>query len=328
MIQTVEAFCLQHELIHTGDHIVVACSGGPDSLALLDIMARLKDTYCLHITACYIHHGIRQAADEEVAVVRGEAHKRDCDFIWHAVNVPALALERHESEEATGRAERYRLLRQTAKDCAATAIAVAHHRNDQAETILLHLLRGSGLTGLGGMRPRNGLIIRPLLSVSRSDIEMYVHSQNLVPCIDETNASRDYTRNRIRLDLLPELQTYNPAVVDDLNRLARIIRTDDDFISQEAGSRYEKYIYRGQHLLSLPKKKLLAEPLAIQRRMIRLFLQEWTGSSLNISFTWVETLLQLASKGARKEFRTKRFRAYTTYTALCLGQAVDRCKKK
>jgi tRNA(Ile)-lysidine synthase len=327
MMQAVEAFCLHHELIHEGDHIVVACSGGPDSLALLDIMARLKDTYHLQITACYIHHGIRQAADTEVAVVRREAHKRGCDFIWHYVNVPALALWRHESEEATGRAERYRLLRRTAEDCGATAIAVAHHRNDQAETVLLHLLRGSGLAGLGGMRPRSGLIIRPFLAVSRRDIQLYVRSRQLVPCIDETNASRAYTRNRIRLDLLPELQAYNPAVVDDLDRLARIIRADDDFISQEAKWRYETYIQRSQGLLSLPKKELLAEPAAIKRRLIRLLLEEWTGSSLDIPFIWVETLLQLAAKGARKEFRTKRFRAYTTYTDLCLAHAVGRCKK-
>ena len=328
MIETVERFCHTHKLFHDGDRIVVACSGGPDSLVLLDILSRLRDKYHLHLTACYIHHGIRRAADKEVAVVRREAHKRGCDFVWHYVNVPALAHWRHESEESTGREERYRLLYHTAENCGAAAIAVAHHRNDQAETVLLHLLRGSGLSGLAGMRPKSGMIIRPFLAVTRKDIEKYAASHQFSPCIDETNASRIYRRNCIRMDLLPELQAYNPAIINDLNQLADIVRADDDFICQEAKTRYEGWIKRNKDSIAIGKQCLLSEPLAMQRRLVRLLLEEWTGSSLNISFIWITTVLQLAAKGAGKEFRTKKFRAYTTWDALCIGNVVGRNKKK
>lgn len=327
MIDKVEAYCLHYGLIHDGDKIIVACSGGPDSLALLDILSRLREKYHLHLTACYIHHGIRRAADQEVDFVRQQALVRQCDFAWHYVNVPALSAFRHESEEVTGREERYRLLRRTAEDCGASAIAVAHHRNDQAETVLFHLLRGSGLTGLGAMKPRSGCIIRPFLAVTREDILSYGKAHQLTPCIDETNTSRAYMRNRIRLDLIPLLREYNPAVIDDLDRLASIVRADDDFIQGETERRYNRYVIRQTDFLALPKKTLLAEPLAIQRRLVRCLIGEWKRSCLDIPFVWVETVLKLAAKGAGKEFRTKLFRAYTTYDDVCVGTAVPRLKK-
>ena len=213
LLDKVAAFCRQEKLIHPGDHLLIACSGGPDSLTLLDILASLRHVWNLTLTVCYVHHGIRPSADDEVGIVRKAAEERDCGFMWDFADVPRIAAGTHQSLETAGRNERYRILRQCAVRCHASAIAVAHQQNDQAETVLQHLLRGSGLRGLGGIRPKNGDIIRPLLALTRRDIEDYIKERGLVPCEDETNQSRDYGRNRIRLELIPQLEAYNPDLL-------------------------------------------------------------------------------------------------------------------
>lgn len=323
LVDRVDAYGRQHGLWQPGRALVVACSGGPDSLALLDILSRLAPLYRLTLTACYVHHGIRRAADEEVGLVRREAVRRHCGFAWQYVDVPALARREKASEEAVGRRERYRILRETARACGAERIAVAHHADDQAETVLLHLLRGSGLDGLCGMAPRRGDIIRPLLMVTKAELAAYASARDLPVCHDETNDSRRYSRNRIRLDLLPQLQAYNPAITADLNRLADIVRADEAFLDDAAEALYGQLVLP-EAVPALDKKRLLAQPLAMQRRLIRRLWQEATGSRQDLPFHYVETIRDLAAKGAGKQFQCGRACAYTTRTALCLGPAVPR----
>lgn len=324
ILKKVAAFCQDEALFDDGDKIVVACSGGPDSLALLDILARLAPVYHLQLLVCYVHHGIRRAADEEVERVRQEAARRHCAFVCCHSNVPAVAAREHRSLEDAGRDERYRLLRQEAKKWQARAIAVAHHRNDQAETVLLHVLRGSGLSGLKGMQPKRGDIIRPLLDLTRQEIDEYIEKQQLQPCHDETNDSDVFFRNRIRLHLLPYLKQYNPAIVADLNRLAQLAQADDDVLQQKTARVYAALAVRQQKTVCVDKKKFLAQPLAVQRRIIRLLCQDVTGSMKNISFQYVETVRKLAFKGAGKQFQTGTWLAYTTRTALCMKPCLYR----
>ena len=324
LVDRVSAYSSRHGLWQPGSSIVVACSGGPDSLALLDILSRLAPLYRLKLTACYVHHGIRQAADGEVGLVRREAQRRHCGFAWQYVDVPAMARREKASEEAVGRRERYRVLRETARACGADRIAVAHHADDQAETVLLHLLRGSGLDGLCGMAPRRGDIIRPLLDTTKAELADYAAARQLPVCHDETNDSLRYCRNRIRLELLPQLQAYNPAITADLNRLAAIVRADEAFLDAAADETYQKIVLLEEAVPALDKKQLLAPPLAMQRRLIRRLWQEATGSRQDLPFHYVETIRDLAAKGAGKQFQCGRACAYTTRTALCLGPAVPR----
>lgn len=327
LVERVDAYGRQHDLWQPGRALVVACSGGPDSLALLDILNRLAPLYRLSLTACYVHHGIRRAADDEVALVRQEALRRHCGFAWQYVDVPALARKEKASEEAVGRRERYRILRETARACGADRIAVAHHADDQAETVLLHLLRGSGLDGLCGMAPRRGDIIRPLLAVTKAELTAYAAQRQLPVCHDETNDSRRYSRNRIRLDLLPQLQQYNPAITADLNRLADIVRADEVFLENAAEALYQQLALPDGAMPALDKKGLLAQPLAMQRRLIRRLWQEGTGSRQDLPFHYVETIRDLAARGAGKQFQCGRACVYTTRTALCLGPAVPRRRR-
>lgn len=324
IVERTAAFCLQENLFDDGDTLLVACSGGPDSLALLDILAALMPSHHLRLIVCYVHHGIRKTADAEVKRVQQEALQRQCEFVCCYSDVPTIATQRHQSLEAAGRDERYRLLRQEAKIWHAQAIAVAHHQNDQAETVLLHVLRGSGLSGLKGMQPKSGDIIRPLLDLTRQEIDEYIEKRQLCPCYDETNDSDVFTRNRIRLQLLPYLKQYNPAIIADLNRLALLAQADDDFLQHEAKRLYTALAVHQASDVCMDKKALLAQPVAMQRRLIRLLCQDVTGTMQNISFHYVETVRQLAGKGAGKQFQTGTWLAYTTRTALCIKPCLYR----
>lgn len=316
MLEIVEAFCLKHNLFAPGDTLVIACSGGPDSLALLDVLARLQETYALKLVVCYVHHGIRKAADREVGFVSRAAQERGCLFVTERVDVPALAAARHESEETTGRIERYRILRRTAAAYHAAAIAVAHHQNDQAETVLQHLLRGSGLTGLTGMHPKSGDIIRPFLAVTRKDIETYISGQGLIPCDDETNHLDIYLRNRIRRRLLPELMQYNPNIVSDLNRLADIVQGEDEYMEKETAAAYAEWVCQDTPGCHIAKKKLTSLPVALQRRLVRNMFQQISGQAGNIPFHYTEQLRAMASQDTGRQFRCRTIWAYTTYDNL------------
>lgn len=318
MVTRVRDFCRDHDLLPVQGTVVIGCSGGPDSLALLDILAQLRESCAMRVVVVYVHHGLRLAADEEVRQVRRAAAERQCPFVTARVDVQALAAQRQQSIETVGRDERYRILRSVAKQYGAARIAVAHHQNDQAETVLLHLLRGSGLQGLGAMRPQTGAIIRPLLCVTRQDIELYVTAQGLAPCHDETNDEPLFVRNQIRLEIIPFLQRYNPALIADLNRLAQISQGDEAVLQDLADTAYAAAKMSLPQGLALRKEQLASLPCGLARRVIRLAVAEVTGSTRNLSFEQVEIVRTLARKAARKEFRSRYWQAYTTCDTVCI----------
>lgn len=328
LVEDVADYARQHGLWQPDSAIVIACSGGPDSMVLLDVLSRLAPLYRLRLIACYVHHGIRPAADAEVDFVRQEALRRRCGFTWQYVDVPTLARREKMSEEAVGRRERYRILRTMKRACGATTIAVAHHGDDQAETVLLHLLRGSGLQGLCGMEPRRGDIIRPLLGFTKAELAAYAKAQGIPSCHDETNDSTRYHRNRIRLELLPSLMRYNPAITADLNRLADTVRADEAFLNDCTEHVYRELACPGYGVPALDRRRLLSQPLSLQRRLIRRLWKSATGSLQDLPFHYVETIRALAAKETGKQFQCGKACAYTTRTALCMGPAVPRQKRK
>lgn len=322
LVEKVQRFCKKEGLLHQGDTIVIGCSGGPDSLALLDVLAALRDTYDLTLLVVYVHHGLRAAADEEVSRVQAEAEKRHCQCIIKHRNVRALAAAEKCSVETAGRNARYAVFRDVAAAYNAQAIAVGHHQNDQAETVLLHLLRGSGLTGLGGMHPRTGCIIRPLLCVSREEIEDYVKTYGLKPCHDETNDAPLFLRNRIRLEVLPFLQQYNPAVVSDLQRLAVLAQGDDAVLGSWTCEWYENHKQEVPQGVGFSKSALLGLPAGMQRRVLRHAVAAVTGSAMNIPFHHIEILRELCEKVQGKQFCSRCWQAHTTCDTLCIIRTV------
>ncbi len=241
MIDQVRRYCRRWNLLSIGETVVVGVSGGADSLALLHLLSGWRRSLKLTLHVATLDHGLRGAAsvaDADFVEEYCRANGLDCRRAW--VDVPALAHQERLGIEAAARLARYQFLGRTAQQVGAVSIAVAHHADDQAETVLMHLLRGSGLHGLVGMLPSTPLpafepirLIRPLLSVTRDQIEVYCTAHGLHPRLDATNADTNLLRNRLRLEILPLLETENPRLRLALAQLAESVRMDDSFLDEQ-----------------------------------------------------------------------------------------------
>src|SRR5256885_16302762 len=219
-----------HHIFEPGERVVVAVSGGPDSLTLLSILREILPAIPLHLTVAHFDHGWRADSEEDRDFVASMAATWGYDFRT------ARAADDTPHTEAAARIARYAFLRQTAADTTSTAIALGHTQDDQVETVLLHLLRGSGSRGLGAMRRRDADLARPLLDIARDDIEAYLSRVHLTPRRDASNADPRFTRNRLRQALLPAIDAFDPAARELLARTADILTEADRFLdAQVAG---------------------------------------------------------------------------------------------
>ena len=240
LIDTVRQTIRAHDLIHRGDHIVLGLSGGPDSVCLFHVLRRLSEELELTIHPVHVNHLLRPgAAERDQEYAENLCAKAGLSCRTFVVDCNALAKEQGMTSEEAGRKARYDAFVEVAREAGTqVSIAVAQNANDQAETILHRILRGTGTDGLSGIayeRYEQGIpVIRPLLDVPRSDIEAYCEENGLDPVIDHTNNEPIYMRNRIRLQLLPQLQEYNENIVETLTRLGRITAADKDYLWQEA----------------------------------------------------------------------------------------------
>lgn len=224
----------EKNLIEEGSKVVIGVSGGPDSVCLLSILKELQRPLHFTLHAFHVNHSIRGLeADEDELYTKELCESLDVPFTCVKVNVPLLAFKEKKTEEEMGRLVRYTEIKKYADSIGCETIALAHNKNDQAETILMRIIRGTGVHGLCGMSyKRPDGIIRPLLDVTRTEIEEYCKDKNLTPRIDKTNNETDYTRNKIRLELLPKLMDeYNPSIIDALVRLSDSAKADDGALS-------------------------------------------------------------------------------------------------
>ncbi|MDD4090970.1 MAG: tRNA lysidine(34) synthetase TilS [Smithellaceae bacterium] len=231
MIKKIEHTLRKYSLLEEGDRVLVALSGGADSCALLLVLAALAPHWRLELIAAHFNHGLRGAAsDEDEAFCRRLAEQAGLVFVTQKLAAPGIPAGL--SPEDYLRKERFRFLDRTAADHGAHKIALGHHRDDQAETFLLNMIRGSGLDGLKGFLPiRDNRYIRPLIEASRDEILAFLHERGAGFRKDDSNESEVYLRNRVRLELIPFLrEKYNPRMEQTLARTAEIIRRDDSFI--------------------------------------------------------------------------------------------------
>ena len=253
--------------------LVVGVSGGPDSVALLDALRRLGYA----VVAAHYHHGLRAAADADAAAVQALAGRLGVPFVMARGDVITAAARRGESVETAARAARYRFLFAAASQQRAVGVAVGHTADDQVETVLHHLLRGSGLRGLHGLRPCRVLpswsptmpLLRPLLEVTRADTIAYCRARGLPLRWDASNWQRHYTRNRLRLDILPRLRVENPAVDVALRRLAEIAAAEEDFVAGEALRHWPDVVaYESEAAVAFWRMPFLKAHPALQRRWL------------------------------------------------------------
>ena len=225
----------KYNLISPNDTVLVAVSGGPDSMCLIDNLLALKDILKIkEIAVVHLNHMIRQEAKSETEYVQEYCKKNEIRCFVKYLDVVKIAEEEKIGTEEAGRKERYKFFDQVAQEINANKIAIAHNLNDNAETVLMHLLRGSGITGLCGIKPdREGKYIRPIIKCERAEIEQYCKDQKLDEKYDKTNLDNKYTRNRIRNELIPYIKKeFNPNIVETLDRLSDLITDEEQYMDK------------------------------------------------------------------------------------------------
>ena len=302
LLARVKAFISRHKLIIPGQTLAVGVSGGPDSIALLHLLTRLRADYDLKLIACHLDHGLRPDSGREAEFVARTAGAWGVDSVIERADVPALARTGHLSVEEAGRAARYEFFAR-----AAEAVAVAHHADDQVETVLMHFLRGSGIAGLRGMLPKtmhnNLVVIRPLLPIPRPDIETYLAEHKLDFVVDPTNADQTFFRNRLRHELIPFLETYNPNIRQILNRTAEVMTGDYELLRGLVEKAWAETIlaprsndlpHRGASRsryykdITFDLRRWRSLPLPLQRALLREAIHRLNPNERNADFTPID----------------------------------------
>ncbi|WP_409343903.1 tRNA lysidine(34) synthetase TilS [Paenibacillus sp. MBLB4367] len=302
LVRKIEQEIVFQRLLEPEDSVVVAVSGGPDSVALLHILFLLSGEWRFRLVVAHVNHQFRgEESDREAEQVRELSQQLGLPCEIGVVDVPAYIRETGDNPQNAAREKRYEFLRQVAERYNASRIALAHHADDQAETVLMRILRGSGLSGLSGIHQRrivkNVELIRPLLRIYKSEVLKHCELYGLAYSEDSSNAERKYMRNRVRLDLMPQLMQYNPQLPQALNRMADLAGTEDDYMEGEAKRAFDRLATAeagGFHFL----REAFAElHVALQRRLIKLilsYLAKDQGLSDFITMEWIRSAIMQA----------------------------------
>jgi tRNA(Ile)-lysidine synthase len=334
----------RHQFVRSGETVVVGVSGGPDSLCLLHVLCRLKGEYDLHLHLAHLHHGLRGAeADADADAVRALAADWGLPCTVEQADVPALAREQRLAVEEAARRVRYAFLGEVAYRVGARALAVGHNADDQAETILMHWLRGAGLAGLRGMLPCTSLsdyrlledhdtpspgphlrLIRPLLEVTRAEIEAYCEFHGLAPRFDRSNLDTTFFRNWLRHEVLPLLARHNPNIREVIRRSGRIIADDYALLRSLLDEAWPRVVVDetdGGIVFDLAGWRAL--PTSLQRSTLREAIQRLRRSLRNINFLHVESALVVARDGSTGDQATlpRRLMLTVGYERFTVAQA-------
>lgn len=297
----VAASARSRHLLAEGDHLLVAVSGGPDSVALLSVLASLAPSKRLTLSALHLNYGLRgEESDEDERFVSRLCAELEVPLICERVDLSGPSGTGHAgSLQARARDLRYASLQRTAAALGASKIALGHTADDQAETLLMWMLRGSGAAGLAGIKPlRDSVYVRPLLDVTRAEILAYLKAKGLSYRTDSSNAKPVYLRNRIRQELLPLLKRFNPAVVGALTRQADILRDEDVYMDGLATDWIGRHVKAAEdRSLTLPRGALLELPIALQRRVLRRVMQRAAGAPHAPTFGAADSVLHKVVRG-------------------------------
>jgi len=285
-----------HQMLTAGDLVVVGVSGGVDSVVLLHLLHRFSKRFGIRLHIAHLNHQFRgEEAERDAEFVRQLAATHGLPCTIERIDVPALVRAKKLSPQDAARSARYRFFHELAAQIGAQKIATAHHANDQAETVLAGLIRGVGLRGLGGIQPvSHGEIIRPLLTVTRAQIEEFASAEQLVYVTDSSNFSRKYLRNAIRLDLIPMLQErFSPAILDRLTAYAQMFQEDAFFIDKMAQMHYHNVCQRDKTAIRIELAQFSCLPMTLRRAVIVHAFHELTHAAHILSMRHVRAILQL-----------------------------------
>ena len=285
----------------------MAVSGGPDSVTLLHVLYRIRTEFGVNLHVAHLNHGLRGGeSDSDARYVARLAENLSLPATIETRDVSAYQAEHRLSPEEAAREVRYGFLAQTASSVGASVAAVGHTLNDQVETIMLHIIRGTGTRGLRGLQPRSILkfggqqltVVRPLLEISREETETFCTGLQLNPCQDSSNFSLSPLRNRVRRELLPLLQSYNPEIFKSLLRMARIALDDTVFLEDEASKSWNAAVCRQGGNFLFDKASFQALAPALQRQLLRRAIDDLLGTLKDIETRHIEAVLSALDKPA------------------------------
>lgn len=296
IIDKVRSTIVDHDLIQKGDKIVLGLSGGPDSVCLLHILKSLKDELNIEIYAAHLNHQIRGLeAQKDAMYVSKLCDELDIIYFVKSIDVPTYCKDHGLSIEEGARILRYEMFFQIKEKTGANKIAIAHNLNDQAETVLMRIMRGTGLQGLKGISyKREDGIIRPLIDIHRDEIERYCEVNNLNPRIDESNLESVYTRNKIRLELIPYMkENFNPNITDALVRMSHTIKEDNDYIDIQCSKAFEEVCERENENINIYVESFHMYHKSIKSRIIRKSINYILGDLKGIEQKHIDDVLEM-----------------------------------
>ncbi len=289
-------------MFSTADTVIVAVSGGPDSVFLLHALTKLRHSLGISLSVAHLNHGLRKSASKDQRFVENLARKFQLPFVTRHASIT----QKHTSLEEAARKARFHFLTETAKRQKGNAIALGHTKDDLAETVLMRILRGSGLYGLRSILPKRKIdgvyFVRPLRDLTKDEILKYLKKNHIAFCIDPTNKNKNFFRNRIRLELLPLLERkYNPDVKNALAHLSETAVTDYDYL-EKAARQSAKKIFRhskARNEISFPLDKFSKLHPSLRRMLLRLAIAKLQGDTRRLTFSHIEGIENLIFHAAR-----------------------------
>lgn len=304
----------KYNMLKDGDKIVVGVSGGPDSICLLHILYTLKQELGIEIYVAHINHMIRNVADEETEYVKKFCQKLGIECFVKKEDVEKIAKKEKRGTEETGRIIRYSFFEEILEKTNSNKIATAHNSNDKAETVLLNIVRGSGISGLKGIEAkRDEKYIRPLIEIDREEIEKYCKTNKLEPKYDESNNENIYNRNKVRNEIIPYIKKeFNQNIIKTLNRLAEVATEEDEYLKTITKSIYEKISEKQEENIVLDLKEFNKQELVIKRRIILYTINECLNTINGIEKINIDDIVKMCVKNIGNKYLmpTKQIKVY------------------
>lgn len=300
-MKRIEKFIQKYHMLTCGDRVIAGVSGGADSVCLFLMLLELREKIGFDLIVVHVHHGLRgEAADQDQQFVEALCEQHRIPLEIFRVNLESIAKKRKQSLEEAGRMVRREAFDSVCKKYGGNKIALAHHQNDNAETLLWNLSRGTGLDGLGGIRPVNGKFIRPLLCMNRKEIEEYLAKRKQSYCIDETNAETDYTRNKLRHLVLPILEEQvNSAAVRHMNETMEQIWELQEYMQEQVEAAYQECVqehFEKACWIQIQQKSFETFSELIKKMVIRKGMEQVGGKKRDLSHKHVDMMMELMNK--------------------------------
>ena len=302
----------KYNLIKQTDKLILAVSGGPDSIAMLDILYNLKLENELmkniDFIVCHVNHMIREEAEEDEKFVKNFCAKINIPFFSKKINIPEISKIEKKGLEEIARIERYKFFDEIMQKTGANKIAIAHNKNDKIETIIMNFLRGSGSSGLIGIEPiKNQKYIRPLIECERTEIEEYCIKRSLQPKIDKTNFDNHYTRNKIRNVVIPYIkEEFNPNIINTIDRLSDLIKEEEEYIENQVINVYNQILIneKNEKQIILDLKKFNLQEKVIKSRILLYTITRLLGTSKGIEKIHIEDIIKLCKNNIGNKYLT------------------------